>query len=113
MSKEIDPQELTDWYVNKARQEIAPMMPKILEYGGNGRAVDLINIGRDLAHIAKREVTDAEAAELGIYFYVVGKLGRWSAAIANGKDVSDDTLHDIAIYIKMVQRIREKGGWPV
>jgi hypothetical protein len=110
---EIDPKELHKWWLDKADAEIAPLLPKILEYGGNGRAIDLINIGRDLAHIAKQEVNDAEAAELGIYFYVVGKLGRWSAAIANGKPVSDDTLHDIAIYIKMVQRIREKGGWPV
>jgi hypothetical protein len=109
----INPTELENWWLEKAHNEIAPLLPKIIEYGGNGRAVDLINIGRDLAHISKQQVTDAEAAELGIYFYVVGKLGRWSAAIANGKPVSDDTLHDIAIYIKMVQRIREKGGWPL
>ena len=109
----IDQDELFQWWVTKAADEISPLLPKIIEYGGNGRAIDLINIGRDLAHTANRQVTDAEAAELGIYFYVVGKLGRWSAAVANGKAVSDDTLHDIAIYIKMVQRIREKGGWPV
>ena len=113
MKKEFDADELIQWWLGKAAAEIQPMVDKIIEYGGAGRAVDLIEVGRELARLKDWEVNDAEAAELGIYFYIRGKMGRWQAAISEGRGVSDDTLHDIGIYIRMVQRIREMGGWPI
>lgn len=107
--------ELTDWWLNKAEAEVKPMVDKALEYGGRGAAIDLIEIGRDLFRIAGREpdeYTDADATEMGIYFYLRGKFGRWQAAVLEGRTVSDDTLHDIGIYVRMAQRAREVGGWP-
>lgn len=106
-------QELTSWYVAQARGEIEQLTAKMAEYGGAGRAVDLIQIGQDLAAIGGREVDDEEAAELGVYFYLRGKLSRWTAALLEGRRVSDDTLHDIGVYVRMAQRIRKTGGWPV
>lgn len=109
------------WWMQTAHDEIAPMLAKAEEYGGQHRAADLTDIGRDLiaAGVAKGPllgsgaVQDGWMQELGCYFYLRGKVGRWTAAIAEGRPVSDDTLHDIGIYVRMVQRIRAVGGWPV
>lgn len=90
------------------------MIGKMIEYGGRGRAVDLVEIGRDIALlIGRKEISDAEAVEIGVYFYIRGKMGRWFAAISEGRPVSDDTLHDLSIYVRIVQRAREVGGWPI
>lgn len=109
----LNPDELQQWWMDQAHDEIYPLTAKIVEYGGQGRAIDLIEIGRNLGRLQKREINDAEATELGIYFYLLGKMGRWTAAVQNGTPVSDDTLHDIAIYTKMVQRTRQVGAWPI
>jgi len=114
MVDKFDANELDSWWHTQAAKEVEPLIDKLVEYGGQGRSWDLIEIGRDLARALRwTDITDAEAAELGIYFYVRGKLGRWFAAICEKRPVSDDTLYDIGIYIRMVQRIRDKGGWPV
>ncbi|AYQ99510.1 hypothetical protein PBI_JOHANN_55 [Microbacterium phage Johann] len=112
---------LYQWWMQTAHDEIVPMLAKAEEYGGQHRAADLTDIGRDLiaAGVAKGPllgsgaVQDGWMQELGCYFYLRGKVGRWTAAIAEGRPVSDDTLHDIGIYVRMVQRIRAVGGWPV
>jgi hypothetical protein len=62
--------------------------------------------------MGRTDVNDEEATEIGIYFYELGKIARWTAAIREGRRVSDDTLHDAGIYIKMAQRNRAVGGWP-
>ena len=108
-----DAAELRDWWLAEAETEIERTVPKATEYGGHGSAVDLIWIGREMAaNLGRTEVTDEEATEFGIYFYLIGKVGRWSAAIRQGKRVSDDTLFDISVYCRMAQRNREAGGWP-
>lgn len=109
--------ELHEWWMAKAAAEIDPMIAKMAEYGGGGRAIDLIEIGRAMAEgfalpDELEQPTDAWLSELGIYFYLVGKFARWKAAIQEGRKVSDDTLLDIGIYIRMAQRIRDVGGWP-
>ena len=104
--------DLSTWWAKTTENELQPMLNKIKEYGGDGMAIDLLDIGNQLARLSKREVTEAEAAELGCYFYILGKLARWSAAITENRQVSDDTLHDIGIYVRMVQRIRDCGEWP-
>lgn len=107
---------LTRWWVEKAEKEARELVPKAVEYGGAHRASDLTQLGRTLAELMEasdgRE-EDAELQELAIYFYLQGKMGRWQAALLEGRRVSDDTIHDLGIYVKMVQRIREAGGWPV
>lgn len=113
--------ELQDWWMDSARREIEPMIGKMQEYGGKGRAQDLVDVGRRMFEAGVKlpggeyhpDATDAQFIELTIYFYVIGKIGRWTAAINEGRPVSDDTLHDIIVYTKMLQRVREVGGWPV
>lgn len=111
---------LRQWWVGQASEEIEPMLAKMTEYGGMGRAIDLSEIGRGLVHSgvkAPKFTTASEEEawyqELGIYFYLLGKFARWTAAIAEGRRVSDDTLHDISVYVRMAQRVRHSGGWPV
>jgi adenylosuccinate synthase len=105
--------ELTDWWLEQARKEAKIMQPKAFDYGGRGAAVDLIDIGNDLARLmGRKDVSVKEATELGIYFYIKGKFGRWTAALLEGRRVSDDTLHDISVYCRMAQRTRDVGGWP-
>lgn len=105
----LDPeQELRSWWFDQAGIEIDSTVPKAIEYG----STDLQDIGRDLARTAGRQVTDEEAAELGVYFYLRGKLSRWTSAIERGERPSDDTLFDLGVYVRMAQRIRHAGGWP-
>lgn len=104
--------ELGTWWTLAASAEIDMVVKKAVEYGGNGAAIDLIQIGQDLATVMGRKVTDEEATEIGIYFYLRGKLARWTAALVEGRRVSSDTLLDIGIYVRMAQRNREVGGWP-
>lgn len=100
--------ELADWWNAQADAEIEMVVSKAIEYG----ATDLRDIGRDLAECMGRTVSDEEAVELGIYFYVRGKLSRWTDAVKRGDRVSDDTLKDIGVYVRMTQRTRLVGGWP-
>lgn len=111
--------DLRDWWMAQAANEIDPMIAKMVEYGGLGRATDLEEIGRGLEHsgvkidLLRGSPLDARHQELGIYFYLLGKFARWTAAVAEGRPVSDDTLLDIGVYVRMAQRVRAVGGWPV
>lgn len=120
--------EIRGWWEQTAHDEVAQIIGKAQEYGGMHRASDLTDLGRSLVEAGVQYgpvvarvngnpvygvMTDAEAQELGVYFYLRGKFARWVAAIKEGRPVSDDTLHDIGVYIRMVQRIRATGGWPV
>lgn len=108
----LDPTELeqilTGWWMDKANEEASAVVPKAVEYG----ATDLRDIGRDLADCMGRTVTDQEATELGIFFYLRGKLSRWVDAVKRGDRPSDDTIYDIGVYCRMAQRNRDAGGWP-
>lgn len=99
---------LRTWWMDTAAVEVEKVVPKAVEYGAD----DLIYIGQELGLLLGRSPSDEEAAELGIYFYELGKMARWRSAIRRGDRVSDDTLHDIGVYIRMAQRVRAVGGWP-
>lgn len=101
-------QVLRDWWIDLAAAEADKVIPKAVEYGSNS----MIDVGHQMARAAGRMVGDEEAQELACYFYLVGKMGRWADALARHKRVSDDTLHDIGVYVRMAQRIRSVGGWP-
>lgn len=102
--------ELEAWWLGVAAEEIERTVPKAIEYGSG----DLAEIGRQMASVMRpgEFLMDSEAVELGIWFYIVGKLARWSDAVRTGREVSDDTLFDIGVYVRMAQRNRAAGGWP-
>lgn len=101
---------IRDWWLDKAHTEVVAVAPKAVEYS----AVDLVEYGRTLALVMGRNlpITDEEATEIGIWGYLVGKVARWTGAVKEGRRVSDDTMHDMAVYVKMAQRNRDVGGWP-
>lgn len=108
---------LGDWWRERAEAEIGMVAAKAVEYG----SADLVEIGRQLHQAGVRlpndmqpydHDRDAYLAELGIYFYVCGKLARWTSAVTEGRPVSTDTLLDIGVYVRMAQRVRETGRWP-
>lgn len=107
-----DPDPTVEWWVLQAFEEAEATIAKAREYGSD----ELIYSGRIAGQIHARHdestLTNAQAAELMIYFYVLGKMGRWTAAMRRGEFVSDDTLLDIGIYTRMVQRLRLTGEWP-
>ena len=101
--------ELEAWWLAMAQEEIERTVPKAIEYG----STDLDEIGRQMLAAGLHEGNhETPTEELGVYFYMVGKMARWTDAIRTGRRVSDDTLFDIGIYVRMVQRIRSAGGWP-
>lgn len=100
--------DLRTWWIDQATSEIDQSIPKIIDYG----STDLIWVGRQMAATMGRDVEDDEAAELGIFFYLVGKIGRWASAVTEGRRPTDDTVFDTHYYAKMVLRIREAGEWP-
>ncbi len=100
---------ISEWWMATASAEVTAVAPKAAEYG----ATDLAEIGRTMGLLMNRDgLSYQQATEIGIFFYVQGKIARWADAIKTGRDVSDDTLHDIAVYTKMMQRVRAVGGWP-
>lgn len=102
--------QIETWWLDRAHAEVDAVAPKAIEYS----AIDLIEYGRTLALVMgiNHRLTDEEAGEIGIWGYLVGKIARWTGAIKEGRRVSDDTLHDVAVYTKMAQRNRDVGGWP-
>ena len=103
--------ELETWWLEKAQAEVEATVPKAVEYS----ATDLFDMGRDLLETMGRDpdsYSAGEIAELGVYMYLLGKVSRWKGAIKDGRRVSDDSLFDIGVYVRMAQRIRTVGGWP-
>lgn len=101
--------QLRDWWLDKANLEVSSVVPKAIEYG----STDLAEIGHTMGRMIGRfNMNEEEATDVGIFFYVTGKLARWEAAIKDGRRVSADTLLDIGIYTRMAQRNQDVGGWP-
>ena len=105
--------QLRQWWQETVDDEVNSVVPKAIEYG----ATDLAEIGRAMASMAglvkPSTVTENQFfTEVGIFFYLFGKVARWQAALKEGRVSSDDTLFDIGIYLKMAQRNRDVGGWP-
>ena len=104
---------LVDWWLFLATREAEMAQEKATEYG----STDLREVGRTMAMASglgapEGRGTDEWYSELGCYFYAVGKMARWTDAVLSGRQVSNDTIADLKVYMTMVQRIRECGGWP-
>lgn len=99
---------LETWWEDTADAEIHSMIPKVIEYGAH----DLAVIG-DVMMLMRPELRGkVYPAELGIAFYALGKMARIMGAYADGIAPSDDSWHDLGIYARMAQRVRDADGWP-
>ena len=99
-------QSLANWWLEETKFELDSVLPKAIEYG----SADLKVIGFALSQMIG-EPKGVTNDELGIAFYVLGKVARLIGGYADGRSPSSDTWHDIAIYTKMAQYARENGGW--
>lgn len=101
--------DLRDWWLSTAQADMAMVAPKAVEYG----SVELEEMGATLARMMGRsDLSRARRVELACWFYAMGKMQRWTAAVTRGEFVSDDTLTDLGVYTLMVRRAREAGTWP-
>ena len=99
---------LETWWEDTTEDELRSMLPKVIEYGSH----DLGVIG-DIMMLMRPELRGkVHPAELGIAFYALGKVARIMGAYADDIAPSDDSWHDLAIYARMAQRVRDAGGWP-
>ena len=112
MSDAVTPPDLahtlTTWWLDRAQEEAGSVVPKAIAYGSNS----LMQLGRKMAQLQGREITDDEALELGCWVNTVQKIERWTDSVMRGERCSDDTIYDAGVYLKMVQRIRDVGSWP-
>lgn len=99
---------ITEWWLERAAEEAKAVVPKAIAYGSNS----LMQLGRKMAQLQGREVSDDEALELGCWANLVQKVERMTDSVMRGERCSDDTVYDVGVYIKMVQRIRDAGSWP-
>lgn len=106
LSPELD--EVRVWWAETAFADGLLVVEKYQEYGNTA----LLEVGHQVAAVAGRKVTDGEAQELGIWFFMVGKMARWKTAILKGERASKDTLDDLAVYATMARRVHEAGSWP-
>jgi len=100
--------DLARWWRENAENALERTVPKLEEYGAH----DLTRIGHNMAQLMHWDCDDQEAAELGIWFYLEGKIARAFEAIARHELPSDDTIFDTKIYATMIERIRDNGELP-
>ena len=99
-------QRVKNWWMKQAEEHADMVTPKMAEYGSR----DLVEIGREFSALAGKEgLSDEAAYEVGVFFYLRGKVARWSAAVGRGDQVSKDTLDDIVAYSMMVLHNRQEG----
>lgn len=104
------------WWRRASERQIERTVPKALEYG----AGDLVKIGRDTLQMVgyaneyhnTSYISDGYCIEVGILWYLNGKVARALEAVKEGRAISDDTWFDIGVYAMMAQYAREKGQWP-
>lgn len=101
---------LRQWWTDTAMDEAERTIAKMEEYG----SLDLVHIGRAIWDMCGRtsRLTDAAAMELGVLFYLYGKIQRAMSAAKADRPVSDDTWFDMHVYAKMAEAARA-GVWPL
>ncbi len=75
--------QLAEWWLDETRNELDSVIPKALEYG----SADLKVIGFALSQMIG-EPKDVSNDELGIAFYVLGKVARLVGGYADGRKPS-------------------------
>lgn len=100
--------ELRQWWADQSAGDVNMIAEKAVAYGSNS----LTQLGRKLAQLQGREVSEEEAQELGCWVNLIQKVERLTDAVMRGERGSDDTVTDGIAYLTMIRRIRAKGSWP-
>lgn len=100
------------WWQKAAADDAEDFSAKADEYG----SADLDLIGQALMLTMDKFPDEARtpqlARELGIAYYLLGKVSRMVGAYADGRVPSDDTWHDASVY-SMMGRFNRAGGYDV
>lgn len=99
-------EDLASWWDRTSAEDRDACLAKTAEYG----AGDLAIIGGLLADFGVTAAIGREA-EMGCWFYLIGKVARANSAYERGEAPSDDTINDIETYSRMIRRIRQNGEW--
>jgi len=106
--------EFTRWWRTTSEGDLRHSLTKRAEYGSR----DLVRLGEALfefAGVTREDDDESEweqvCAELGILFYLEGKLARALEAYRQGNLPSTDTYDDLRVYSWMLGRVRETGSW--
>lgn len=100
---------VTDWWMKLATDEVAAVVPKAVEYGSSDLEVMAQAM---LMLVPKDKRSKSLGLEMAVAFYALGKVARLFGSYERGEPASDDTWHDLGVYCRMGQRIREVGSWP-
>lgn len=111
-SREDQFEELLAWWRMTSDHDAQRTIPKAIEYG----SIDLNIIGFALGECIPalregRREGSTEASEMGIAFYLLGKIARMVSAYSEGQRPSDDTWMDVTVYSLMGRRVRDRGSW--
>lgn len=98
---------LANWWLAKSKAEIAAMVPKAIRYGSS----DLLLMGAAMQLLFPGLSDKVSGQELGVWFYVLGKVARLLGGYAQGELPDIDSWWDMKVYATMAQHIREFGGW--
>lgn len=100
--------DLKKWWQDTSNGELDSLLPKMVEYSSH----DLEIMGQTLLDLRPELRGQVNPAEIAIAFYAFGKMARIMGAYTDGVRPSDDSWHDLSIYARMAQRVREAGTWP-
>lgn len=109
-AEQTDPGQLplVEWWIDNATKALHRTVPKVDEYG----AYDLVVVGDVLCHlIGWHDAPDRAKAEIGCWFYLLGKVARATEALRAHRLPGDDTPFDVKVYATMIERIRDRGEW--
>jgi hypothetical protein len=107
MSEYSKAKELMEWWKEQTEAELTMLLPKVSSYG----AVDLEIIGHAMAGIAGLELTVSQTEQMGIAFYLLGKVTRILSSLQAGQQPNPDSWTDAAVYARMGLRANENGSW--
>lgn len=104
-----------EYFHNLIREILDGAVPKAKTYGTH----ELANLGRTLFETIHADSTrgiynkasDQAAISTAVWFYVIGKTARWSAAVRRGEQPTQDTVVDVLVYCLMWLKVNETGEW--
>lgn len=100
--------DIKKWWDLTSQNELDSLMPKMVEYSSH----DLRIMGDVLLEFKPELRGQVHPEEIAIAFYALGKIARIMGAYTDGAVPSDDSWHDLSIYARMAQRVRDAGSWP-
>lgn len=96
--------DLIEWWIDTSQDDANGYTKKAREYG----SYDLHMIGKVLIHAMVKPPEGVDPREVGVMFYLLGKIARVVSAYEAGKAPSDDTWHDIVVYAMMARLFRQE-----